>query len=48
VGHVHVGLMEFIVWVGYFVIFKALMHVINIETRRAGLHIPAGVSGLLA
>lgn len=47
-GHVHVGLMEFVVWALYFVIFKAMMHVINVETRRAGFHVPAGVSGLLA
>lgn len=40
--------MEFITWVAYFIIFKAMMHVINVETRRARLHVPAGVSGLLA
>lgn len=44
----HIGLMEFFVFLFYYVLAKALFQLINIETRRAGLTIPAGVSGLLA
>lgn len=44
----HVGFIDFIVWVLYYVIFKALMHVVNVETRRSGMRTPAGLSGLLA
>lgn len=46
--HVHIGFLEFLVFVLYYLILKAILQVINIETRRAGLHVPAGVSGLLA
>lgn len=44
----HIGLVEFLVFALYYVILKALIQFINIETRRAGLHVPAAVSGLLA
>jgi len=44
----HIGFIDFIVWVLYYVIFKALMHVLNVETRRNGMQTPAGLSGLLA
>lgn len=44
----HVGFIDFIVWVLYYVIFKALMHVVNVETRRNGLSTPAALTGLLA
>jgi hypothetical protein len=40
--------MEFVTWVAFYVIFKALMHFVNIETRRNGWTTPAGVAGLLA
>lgn len=43
-----IGFVGFVVWVLYYVIFKALIHVINVETRRNGMKTPAGVSGLLA
>lgn len=46
--HLHIGFMEFVVWALYYVIFKAAVQFINVETRRAGYHVPAGVSGLLA
>lgn len=46
--HLHIGLMEFLVFALYYLILKVLIQVINIETRRAGMHVPAGVSGLLA
>lgn len=44
----HIGLLEFLVFAFYYIILKALIQLINIETRRAGLTVPAGVSGLLA
>ena len=40
--------MEFVTWVAFYVIFKAMMHFVNIETRRNGWSTPAGVAGLLA
>jgi hypothetical protein len=46
--HLHIGFMEFLVFALYYVLMKALLQFINIETRRAGLKVPAGVSGLLA
>lgn len=46
--HVHVGFMEFVVFALYYVLLKFVIQLINIETRRAGLKVPAGVSGLLA
>ena len=46
--HFHIGLMEFFVFALYYVILKAILLVINAETRRNGLKVPAGVSGLLA
>lgn len=46
--HIHIGLVEFVIFAMYYVILKALLQFINIETRRAGLTVPAGVSGLLA
>lgn len=44
----HIGLAEFFVFALYYVILKAVIQLINIETRRQGWHVPAGVSGLLA
>lgn len=44
----HIGLLEFFVFALYYVILKALVQLINIETRRYALHVPAAVSGLLA
>lgn len=46
--HLHVGFAEFLVFALYYVILKAAVQLLNVETRRAGMHIPAGVSGLLA
>lgn len=46
--HTHIGFMEFLVFALYYVILKALIQFINVETRRNGYTIPAGVSGLLA
>lgn len=46
--HFHIGFAEFLVFALYYVILKFLFHLINIESRRRGMKIPAGVSGLLA
>ena len=40
--------MDFLVWVAFYVIFKAIAHFINIEARRNGWSTSAGVAGLLA
>ena len=40
--------VEFVTWVAFYVLFKALMHFVNVETRRNGWSTVAGVSGLLA
>jgi len=47
-GHLHIGLAEFVVFALYYIILKALIQVINVETRRSGMHVPAAVSGLLS
>lgn len=39
---------EFLTWVAFYVIFKAIVHFINIESRRNGATVVAGVAGLLA
>jgi hypothetical protein len=41
-------LLDFVTWVAFYIIFKALMHFVNIESRRNGWTTPAGVAGLLA
>lgn len=46
--HLHIGLAEFLVFALYYVLVKALIQFINLETRRNGWTVPAGVSGLLA
>jgi hypothetical protein len=46
--HLHIGLMEFIVFALYYVVLKALLQLINIEARRSGSKTLAGVSGLFA
>lgn len=46
--HFHIGFLEFLVFAAYYFILKAILLVINLETRRNGLKTPAGVSGLLA
>lgn len=44
----HSVVMEFLKWVAFYVIFKALLQVINLEARRTGLSLLAAVSGILA
>ncbi len=46
--HLHIGLAEFLVFALYYILVKGLIQVINVECRRNGYTIPAGVSGLLA
>ena len=40
--------LDFVTWVAFYVIFKAIMHFVNVEARRNGWSTSAGVSGLLA
>lgn len=44
----HIGLMEFLVFAMYYLILKAVLQLINIESRRNGLTVPAAVSGLFS
>lgn len=44
--HFHIGFAEFLVFALYYVILKAFLQILNIETRRNKLHVPAAVSGL--
>lgn len=46
--HVHIGFLEFVTFTCYYVILKAALQLINIESRRTGSSVLAGVSGLLA
>jgi hypothetical protein len=46
--HLHIGLMEFIVFALYYLILKAVLQLVNIEARRSGSKTLAGVSGLFA
>jgi hypothetical protein len=46
--HFHIGFFEFLMWVAYYLIFKALVVIINIEARRNQWHIPAAVAGLFS
>jgi len=46
--HLHIGLMEFIVFALYYLVLKAVLQLINIEARRSGSKTLAGVSGLFA
>lgn len=43
-----IGLLQFCVFVFYYLILKAILILINVETRRHGWQIPAGVSGLFS
>jgi hypothetical protein len=44
----HSVVIEFITFVCFYIILKALLQLANIEARRAGWTVPAGVTGLLA
>lgn len=47
-SHFHIGFFEFLVWLMYYFIAKALFMFINVETRRGNLRVPAAVSGFFA
>jgi hypothetical protein len=40
--------LDFVTWVAFYIIFKAIMHFVNLESRRNGWTTPAGLAGLLA
>lgn len=44
----HIGFEAFVVFALYYIILKALLQFLNIEARRNGWTVPAGVTGLLA
>jgi hypothetical protein len=46
--HWDIGLAGFIAFTAYYVILKALLQFINVETRRSGKSTSAAISGLLA
>lgn len=46
--HFHIGFFEFLVWLAYYFLAKALFIFFNIEARRNKWHVPAGVSGLFS
>jgi len=46
--HLHIGLAEFLVFTLYFLILKAALQLLNVEARRSGNRLLAGVSGLFA
>jgi hypothetical protein len=44
----HIGFMEFWVFVFYYIILKGAWQFLNVEARRNGWTIPAALSGLFA
>ena len=46
--HLHIGFMDFLVFGLYLIIWKAVLHFVQVESRRGGSTVTAGVSGLLA
>lgn len=44
----HSVLSEFLVFTAFYIILKAILQLANIEARRAGWTVPAGVTGLFA
>jgi len=46
--HLHIGFAEFIVFALYYLILKAALQFANIEARRNGLTVVAGITGLFA
>lgn len=44
----HSVFLEFLKFAAFYVVLKALIQFINIEARRTGLSVLAGVSGLFA
>jgi hypothetical protein len=46
--HWDIGLAGFVAFTAYYIILKAALQLLNVETRRSGMKIPAALSGLLA
>lgn len=46
--HLHIGLAEFLVFALYYLILKAAIQFANVEARRNGMTIAAGITGLFA
>lgn len=46
--HLHIGFAEFLVFLLYYLIAKAALQLANIEARRTGLTVIAGITGLFA
>lgn len=46
--HWDIGLAGFVAFLAYYILAKALLQLVNLESRRAGWKLPAAVSGLLA
>jgi hypothetical protein len=46
--HFHIGLVEFLIFAGYYFLLKAVILFINLEARRNHWHVPGGVAGLLS
>jgi hypothetical protein len=44
----HSVFLEFLKFTAFYIILKALIQLINLESRRTGLSVLAAVSGLLA
>jgi hypothetical protein len=44
----HSVVVEFLTFVLFYVILKALLQLLNIETRRSGASVLAGLTGILA
>jgi hypothetical protein len=42
----HIGFIGFLVFCAYYIILKAALQLINVEARRSGSTVLAGVSGL--
>ncbi len=43
-----IGVAEFLIFALYYLIMKAILLFINVETRRHDVHVPAAVSGLFS
>lgn len=46
--HLHIGVVELGIFMLYYILTKAIFLLLNIETRRNKIHVPAAVSGLLS
>ncbi len=46
--HFHIGFFEYLVFLMFYLITKALMIFINLEARRGKIHVPAAVAGLFS